>query len=144
MVAELFIRYLHFLSIIVVSSMLVAEHILFKAEISAATLRRLVVYDLIYYVSVFVLVGSGLILWLGVGKPAAFYNSNPIFHIKLAFVVIAAVCSQFPTFYVHRNRKSNAATFLVPRSVITALRLELSMLVLIPLCAVFMARGYGL
>lgn len=144
MMAELLVRYLHFLGIIVLASMLVAEHIFLKAEISREQMRRLALFDLVYGISALVVLASGLTLWFGIGKPADFYTPNPVFHTKLTFFVIMALISIYPTAFIFKRRRTTSETIEVPRAIIMAVRLELTMLVLIPLTAVFMARGYGL
>lgn len=140
---ELLIRYAHFLAIIVFASLLVAEHILVKAELSATEIRRVALFDAIYGISALAVLLAGLALWLWVGKPAQFYTQNPVFHAKLTAFVVMALFSILPTIFFIRNRNATG-TVLVPKRIINCIRVELLMLVLIPLLAVFMAQGYGL
>lgn len=142
--AEILVRYAHFLGIIVFASLLVAEHILVKGRLSAQDLRRVLIIDAAYGVSAFFVLIAGLALWLWVGKPAEFYSANPVFHAKLGVFILMAIVSIYPTCFYLKNRKMADGSLEVPGMVVNAIRLESLLLVLIPLLAVFMARGYGL
>lgn len=137
------IRYLHFLAIMVMSSCLAAEHLLLTREISARRLRRLLLLDSLYGLSALTALGAGLALWLWVGKPASFYTSNPVFHLKLAVFVAIGLLSIYPTLFFIRQRKSGEGVIVVPGSIFWLVRTELVLLALMPLLAVVMARGYG-
>lgn len=140
---DLLIRYLHFLGIIVFASMLVAEHILVKDRLSAASLKKVARIDAVYGVSALVVFGAGLALWLWVGKPAAFYSSNPLFHVKVTAFVLMALLSIRPTLFYLKHRHTDAESVAIPRSLVHLLRAQALLLVLIPLLAVLMARGVG-
>lgn len=141
---EILVRYAHFLGIIVFASLLVVEHVLVKDKLSARDLRRILIIDAAYGISALLVLIAGLALWLWVGKPADFYNANPIFHAKLGAFILMAAVSIYPTRFYLKNRKMADGVLDVPRTVVNAIRLESLLLVLIPLMAVFMARGYGL
>ena len=136
-------RYVHFIGIIFLSSTLVAEHILLSTQISNSDLKRLLRLDLIYGISAVVVLAAGMTLWLWVGKPAAFYSHNPIFHLKLAVFILMALFSIHPTLFLLRHRNTTLQTIAVPKSVINVVRVEAGLLLLMPLLAVLMAHGYG-
>lgn len=142
--AEILVRYAHFLGIIVFASLLVVEHVLVKDKLSARDLRRILIIDAAYGISAFFVLIAGLALWLWVGKPAEFYNANPVFHAKLGAFILMGLVSIYPTRFYLKNRKMTDGFLEVPRMIVHAIRLESLLLVLIPLMAVFMARGYGL
>ncbi|MEZ5526744.1 MAG: DUF2214 family protein [Gammaproteobacteria bacterium] len=52
------------------------------------------------------------------GKPAAFYNGNPVFHAKLTLFVLIALLSIYPTVFLLRQRKGVQETIEVPAGVI--------------------------
>ena len=141
---ELFVRYLHFVGFILLASMLVAENLLLARSLDNRTLKKLAAIDGIYGLSAVITLGAGLTLWLGVGKPAEFYNANPIFHIKVTLFVVVALLSIYPTIFLLKHRNTSAAELSVPAPVVLVKRLEVVFLLLIPLLAVLMARGVGL
>ncbi len=145
MTLEILFRYLHFLSILVMFSSVVSEHLLLKPRMTRSEIQRLSVLDAVYGVSALIIVGIGLTLWFGVGKAAEFYTKNWIFHLKVGLFVIVAILSIYPTVFFLRNRKGNNPAELVdvPKSIVWLIRLELLLLAFIPLCATLMAKGIG-
>lgn len=140
---DVLIRYLHLFAVIVLAGTLIIENIAIGKQISREDLRNLLKVDAVYGLSAGFVVIFGVSLWLWVGKPSAFYTSNPVFHAKLALFVIVGLLSIYPTVFFLRQRNSLAEPILVPASVIRALRIELILLALIPLLAFLMARGIG-
>ncbi|MCB1755349.1 MAG: DUF2214 family protein [Gammaproteobacteria bacterium] len=141
---EVFIRYIHFIGILSLSSMLVVEHTLLKTQLTIAEVKRLAVVDAIYGLSAVVTFLAGLTLWLWVGKPPAFYTGNPVFHAKLGVFILLALLSILPTVFFLKHRKSGQTHIEVPKMIIHLVRLELVVLLVIPALAVLMAHGYGL
>lgn len=141
---ELICRYLHFICIILIAGTLTAEHLLLKPRMSRGELNRLSRIDLVYGISAIVLVFAGLSLWLWVGKPAEFYSKNWIFHLKLTLAIALGLMSLPPTIYFLKNRKGDQDEMVdLPKSLIRWVRLELLLLIILPLLAVLMARGIG-
>lgn len=138
------VKYLHLLGVFVLFSSLVVEHVLVKPEMSNADLKKILAIDLIYGLSVLVVLTAGLSLWFLVGKPSGFYSSNPVFHIKVGLFLLIGLLSIYPTAFFLKNRKSSASFIALPKAVVMFIRVELLFLVLIPLLAVLMAQGYGL
>ena len=145
MTVEIFLRYLHFISIFLIFSTLVSEHLFLKKELTRNEIARLAKIDAVYGIAALTLLIAGLTLWLsGAGKPALFYSKNWIFHAKLSLFVIVGVLSIHPTIFFIKNRKGNSNEIIhVPVSVFWALRLELLLLVIIPILAGLMAKGIG-
>ncbi len=141
---EIVIRYAHFLGIIVLSAMLVAQHLLLSAEINRDELRKLGRIDAVYGASALLVFLAGLGLWVMVGKPAAYYSANTIFMVKVSLFIVIALLSVYPTVFFIKSRKRGAEKIIVPKSVIMTIRVELMLLLILPLLAVLMARGYGL
>lgn len=140
--AEVWVRYFHFLGIIAVGATLVAEHLLLKAELTPKEIRRLARIDAIYGLSALLVLAMGLTLWFVVGKPAVFYNHNGIFHAKVSLFLIVALLSIYPTIFFIKNRSSDQ-NILVPKKIIMLIRIELLILAILPLLAALMAKGIG-
>lgn len=143
MALEILSRYLHFLGIFTMFAALVAEHLLLAPSVSKALMRRISVVDGIYGAGAVIALTFGLILWFGTGKPAAFYTQNWVFHIKLTLFVVLVLLSVYPTVFFIRRAKSEAETIAVPKLIIMLVRMELLILVLMPLTASIMAKGIG-
>ena len=140
---ELFIRYAHFIGIILLASMLVTENILLSRQLEGATLKTLARIDGLYGLGAVITLVAGLALWVWVGKPKEFYSANPLFHAKVGLFVLIAVMSIVPTFFFARNRNRINEVVAVPSGVMLIKRLELVLLLILPLLAVLMARGIG-
>lgn len=140
----IFWRYLHFISIFLVVGALTGEHLLLKNRMTRKEIGRMAQIDLIYGISAITLVGAGLMLWLVVGKPADFYSSNWIFILKVGLAISMGLLSLPPTIFFLKNRKGTADEYVdLPAYIKILIRIELLLLLLIPLCAVFMAQGVG-
>jgi len=145
MTIEIFLRYLHFISIFAIVGCLVSEHLLLKKEMTRAEIGRLATIDAIYGLAAITLLTAGLTLWLGAfGKPTEFYSRNWIFHTKITLFVVIGLLSIYPTVFFIKNRKGNKEEVVaIPKSIFMMLRFELLLLFIIPLLAGLMARGVG-
>ena len=136
------IRYLHFIAIFGLVSTVVAEHLLIREQMSRAEIKRAAIIDGIYGVSAVTVLVMGLILWFVVGKPAAYYNTNWIFHLKVGLFLVVGLLSIVPTRFLLKNRKGDLQDIVnVPGSIKLAIRVELLLLMIIPLLATLMAAG---
>ena len=102
------------------------------------------VVDAIYGASALLTLVAGVLLVAVVGKPAAFYLANPVFHIKATLFVVVALLSLYPTLLLVRASRCPDATVTLPKSAIMVVRVELLLLLIMPLLAVLMAAGRGL
>lgn len=145
MTAELLLRYVHFISIFTIIGALSSEHLLLKAEMTRSELGRLSRIDAVYGIAAVVLLTAGLTLWLGgVGKPTVFYTKNWIFHTKVTCFLAIGLLSIYPTIFFIKQRKGDQAEKVaVPKSIFWMLRMELTLLFIIPLLAGLMSRGIG-
>jgi putative membrane protein len=145
MTLEIFLRYVHFVSIFAIVGALTSEHLLLKKTLTRAELIRLARIDAVYGIAALTLLIAGLTLWLGgVGKPSVFYSKNWIFHTKITLFVIVGLLSIYPTVFFIRKSKGNPEEEIsIPKSIFMLLRIELFLLLVIPLLAGFMARGIG-
>lgn len=145
MILESLVRYLHFISILTLVSSVVVQAVLIRDRLPRRELRRLARVDAAYGISAITTVLAGLTLWFWIGKPAEFYSQNWIFLTKVGLAILLGILSIHPTLFFARNRKGeNQETVVdVPSSVRMVIRVELLLLVLIPLGATLMARGTG-
>jgi putative membrane protein len=137
-------RYLHLIAIVVFAGALVIENMAIARTINSEDARNLAKVDGVLGLSAIVVLALGLSLWLWVGKPAEFYSNNILFQFKLALFGLMAVISVRPTLFLFKHRNSTEQTISVPGSVIWLIRIELIILLLLPVFAVLMARGIGL
>ena len=145
MTLEIFLRYVHFISIFAIVGSLVSEHLLLKKEVTRAELDRLSKIDAVYGIAALILVSVGLTLWLGsIGKPAIYYTKNWIFLTKVGLFSLVGILSIYPTVFFIKNRNGDPDELVkIPSSIFWMLRLELLLLFVIPLLAGLMARGVG-
>ena len=138
------VRYFHFLGIIVLVACLSFEHFIVKKEMSRAEIKRLSLVDSIYGISALIVLTAGFLLWFWVGKSAAYYSGNWIFHTKLTLFILVGLLSIYPTIYFIKNRKGHPDEMIrVPKSVIMMIRMELLIVLILPLLAVLMSLGIG-
>lgn len=145
MSTEIFLRYVHFISIFAIVGSLVSEHLLLKKTLTRNEIGRLARIDAVYGLAALTLLAVGLTLWLGsVGKPAAFYSKNWIFHTKITCFLLVGILSIYPTVFFIKNRKGDPAEVIpIPNKIFWMLRFELLLLFIIPLLAGLMAKGIG-
>lgn len=143
---EIILRYVHFISIFAIVGSLMSEHLLLKKEMTRQEVGRIARIDAVYGIAALSLLAAGLTLWLGsIGKPAVFYTKNWIFHTKLTCFILIGLLSIYPTVFFIKNRKGNPDELVkTPPLVFWMLRIELLLLVIIPLLAGLMAKGIGL
>lgn len=145
MSSYLFFKYLHFVSIFILVGSVFVQNFLISKELTLKEIKRIAISDAFYGVSAVAVAVIGLVLWFGVGKPADFYNMNFIFHIKIGLFFLIAIFSIAPTMFYLKNRKrlKEGQTVSVPRGIMFIVRMELILLLFIPLLAVLMANGVG-
>jgi len=145
MTIEVLLRYIHFLSILLITATLAAEYVLVKDKLTRQEISRISFIDLIYGLASISVFAAGLTLWLGAyGKPADWYSKNWIFHLKLTLLVIIGLLSVYPTIFFLKNRKGNPdEQVAIPSSIKKIITLELLLLALIPVLAGLMAKGIG-
>ena len=140
---DVLVRYIHFIGIFSLASLLVAEHLLLKSELTINEVRRLAVIDRFYGASAAVTLLAGLTLWFGVGKPAGFYSGNPVFHAKVTLFVLIGLISIVPTLFFTKSATLQTRIVEVPKRIVMLIRLQLLGLLSLPLLATIMAKGIG-
>lgn len=126
-----------------------SEAALCRSEwLNAAVVQRLVRLDRILWIATAAVLVTGLLrVYLG-AKGAAWYWGNWLLHLKLTLFVVTAVLMLGPTRRYRRWQARLAADgSLPPAGEVAGARklvmLETHLVALIPLAAVFLARGFG-
>jgi putative membrane protein len=143
---DLLIRYGHYLGFIVLFASLTAEHLLTSRSIDGRQARRLARIDAVYGLSALVVIVTGVSMFCGYGfgKGAALYLKNGVFHAKATIFVLIALLSLKPTLFFLRHRNApDEATITVPRAIIMLQRVQLLLVLVLPLLGLLMARGIG-
>ena len=142
--------YLHYLSIFVLFALLTMEQVQFKLPMDLPRARSLYITDIAFGITAGVVLATGLLRIFWQGKGLEFYLKNGFFHAKVSLFILIALLSILPTFTILNWRNALKAG-QVPeisaargKMVIMFIRLELLLLLMMPLMAVFMARGFGM
>lgn len=105
-------------------------------ELAYRTFRKIYAYTAL---AIVISIGAGLILWLAVGKPAAFFSNNPVFHAKLALVATLLATQVYPAWFLCRSQWQQA----IPAALIRMQKIALPLLLVVPVLAYLVARGIG-
>ena len=140
------VAWMHYVSIMLMVASLLGEHLLLKPEMDVAQARTLQRLDIVYGASATIVLVTGL-LRLFLEKGPAYYNHHIAFHILFGLFVIAALLSIYPTMVFLRWRADTkagkgqqlaAAQF---RKIQMIVRVEMTLLLLAPFFATWMAHG---
>jgi putative membrane protein len=149
MTLEALLAYAHILAILTMVVFLASEAALCRVQwLNAAVVERLARIDTIYGIAAASVLLTGIArTWWGV-KGTAWYWTNPLLHVKLTLFVLIGLLSIKPTITFLRWRRELRATGALPdeKQIRQARRLvmvQAHILPLIPLVAVFLARGFG-
>ncbi|MGO4394653.1 DUF2214 family protein [Variovorax sp. M-6] len=149
MTLEAILAYLHLLAILTLVVFIASEAALCRVEwLNAAVVERLAKVDRIYGIAAVAVIATGVArTWWGM-KGTAWYWTNPLLHLKLTLFVIVGLISIFPTMRYLRWRKALRATGALPaeaevRKTRKLVMIQAHLIALIPLAAVFLARGFG-
>jgi putative membrane protein len=149
MILESILAYLHITAILTLVVFLSTEAALCRADwMNAKVVERLVTVDRIYGIAaVAVLLTGGLRVALGV-KGASWYLHDWLLHVKIGLFVLAALISIVPTLRFLRWRTALRASGALPaaeevKKVRRLVMLQAHIIPIIPLFAVFLARGFG-
>lgn len=144
MTTYIIVKYIHFISIFAMISMLVVELMLVKPKMPRSELKHLSKIDGLYGLAAVLVVGAGLTLWFGVGKPTEFYD-NSILYIKVGIAIVVGLISIFPTIFFIKKRKGDEHEIVeVPRRIKSLIILQLILIATIPPLATMMAFGIKL
>lgn len=145
--AYVLFRYLHLIAVLVLVGGVIIENMAIRPQINGEDARNLARIDRFCGLAVLCIVIFGTVLWLAVGKPATFYSDNPLFHAKLGLLGALLLSAIAPALFFIRNRNFSSdddSELAVPGMVRICLRIELLLLLIIPVLAWLVARGAGL
>jgi putative membrane protein len=149
MTLEALLAYAHFLAILTLVVFIASEAALCRPEwMNPTIVNRLVTVDRIYGIAAGAVLVTGLLrIYLGM-KGSAYYWGNWLLHVKLTLFVITGLVSIAPTLRFIRWKKQLQAGGALPaadevRKTRKLVMLQAHIIPLIPLAAVFLARGFG-
>jgi putative membrane protein len=149
MTQEALLAYAHILAIFTMIVFLTSEAALCRAEwFNAAVVERLPKVDMIYGISAVAVLVTGLArVFLG-AKGAAYYGHNPLLYVKLALFIAVGLLSISPTIAFIRWRRAYRADGSLPgeaelKRVRKRVMTQAHIIPIVPVAAVFLARGYG-
>jgi putative membrane protein len=149
MTIEALLAYAHLLAILTLVVFLTSEAALCRPEwMNAATVERLAKVDGIYGIAAGAVLVTGFArIFLG-AKGSGYYWTNWLLYSKLGLFVVVGLISIVPTIRFLRWRKQLRADGSLPSSdevqrVRRLVMVQAHIVPLIPLPAVFLARGYG-
>ena len=149
MTLEALLAYAHLSAILALVVFLTSEASLCRPEwINARIVERLRTVDIIYGSAAGGVLLTGLArTWWGI-KGSAWYWTNPLLQLKLTLFLVIALLSIKPTLMFIAWRKQLRATGKLPdeaqvRRARKLVMWQAHLIALVPLAAVFMARGFG-
>ena len=148
MALEAILAYLHLLAILTMVVFIASEAALCRIEwLNAKVVERLVRLDAIYAGAAVAVLATGVARTIWGVKGTAWYWTNPLLHIKLTLFVVVALLSVGPTRSYLRWRKRLRADGTLPseaevRKTRKLVMIEAHLIALVPLAAVFLARGF--
>lgn len=149
MTQEAILAFLHISAILALVVFISSEAAICRPEwMNADIVERLVRVDRIYGIAAMTVLATGLLrIYLG-AKGASWYWGNWLLHVKLGLFLLAALISIVPTLRFIRWRKALRASGALPapeevRKVRKLVMLQAHIIPVIPLAAVFLARGFG-
>jgi putative membrane protein len=149
MTLEALLAYAHFLAILTLVVFISSEAALCRPEwMNAKVVERLGKVDMIYGIAAGVVLLTGLArTWWGI-KGAGWYWTNGLLHLKLTMFIVVGLISIKPTLVFRRWNRALKATGALPdeaqvRSARKLVMIQAHLIALIPLVAVFLARGFG-
>ena len=148
MALEAILAYLHLLAILTMVVFIASEAALCRIEwLNAKVVERLVRLDAIYAGAAVAVLATGVARTIWGVKGTAWYWTNPLLHIKLTLFVVVALLSIGPTRSYLRWRKRLRADGTLPseaevRKTRKLVMIEAHLIALVPLAAVFLARGF--
>jgi putative membrane protein len=149
MTLEALLAYAHLLAILTMVVFISSEAALCRPEwINEKVVERLASIDRVYGIAAGAVLLTGIArTWWGV-KGTAWYWGNGLLHLKLALFIAVGLLSIKPTLMFIRWRRELRAGGAMPaeaqvRQARKWVMVQAHLIALIPLAAVFLARGFG-
>ena len=149
MTATITAAYLHHVAAFLVVATLMVELVLLKGELTLTSARSVLRMDMVYGISATVLLIVGLVRVFYTEKGEAYYFASGTFLGKLGLFIIVGLLSIYPTVKFMGWRKALREQRLpdfdagTRRTVRMLIHIELTLILVIILLAIMMARGVG-
>jgi putative membrane protein len=149
MTLEAILAYLHILAILTMVVFIASEAALCRVEwINKAVIERLARVDMVYGMAAVLVLATGVARTVWGVKGTSWYWTNPLLHVKLTLFIVIGIVSIFPTLTYMRWRKAVRASGALPaeaevRKTRRLVMIQAHLIAVIPLFAVFLARGFG-
>jgi len=149
MTLEAILAYVHFLAILTMVVFISSEAALCRIEwMNEKVVERLARVDAIYGMAAILVLATGIARTIWGVKGSGWYWTNPLLHVKLTLFIIVGLISIFPTITYIRWRRQLRENRSLPsaaevRKTRRLVMIQAHILVVIPLFAVFLARGFG-
>jgi putative membrane protein len=149
MTATITLAFVHHVAAFIVFAALMVELVVLRNELTAASARSVLRMDTVYGIAATVLLIVGLLRVFYTEKGAAYYFASGTFLAKLALFIVVGLLSIYPTLKflswrtALREQRVPALEPATRRTVRMLIHIELTLLVVIMLLAVMMARGIG-
>ena len=147
MTATITAAYLHHLAAFLVVATLMVELVLLKGELTPTAARSVLRMDVVYGIAATVLLAVGFVRVFYTEKGSAYYFDSGSFLVKLVLFVVVAALSIYPTIQFMGWRKALREGRLPDlaagprRKVRMLIHIELTLIFVIILMAIMMARG---
>lgn len=147
MTATITAAFIHHVAAFLVVATLVVELVVLKNELTVASARSVARMDMVYGISALVLLVAGFTRVFHTEKGSAYYFDSGSFLLKLTLFVVVALLSIYPTleFIGWRKtlREGRVPDFdpATRRRVRLLIHIELTLIFVIILMAIMMARG---
>ena len=149
MILESLLAYAHLLAILTLVVFISSEAALCRPEwINPKVVERLATIDRVYGIAAGAVLLTGVArTWWGV-KGTAWYWGNGLLHLKLALFIAVGLLSIKPTLMFIRWRRELRAGGAMPAEALVRqarkwVMVQAHLIAIIPLAAVFLARGFG-
>lgn len=149
MTQEALLTYAHILAILTLVVFLTSEAALCRPEwMNAGIVERLAKIDAVYGAASLAVLATGFARILMGTKGSSYYWGHPLLWTKLGLFAVVGLLSIVPTIRFARWRKALRASGALPaedevRKVRKLVMLQAHIIPVIPLAAVFLARGFG-
>jgi putative membrane protein len=144
-----FVAFLHHLCFVAIMLALFAEMLLLKLPLTLATARKIRAYDMMYGIAAGLVIIIGALRVMYFEKGPAYYMHSAPFMAKMGLFITTGLISIYPTMAFLKWGKAlkegvlPAISDADKRKLRLVIHLEVSLLVLVILCAAMMAKGIG-
>lgn len=136
------IRIVHLLAALILGMAVLVTNLGIGRSLSPDDRRALRGMLRVQAVGAVIVAAAGAAMWLLPGRPTGFYNGNPVFHTKL-LLFAALILLSLPAVRHLKAANSCPGDSMTPGPVLLTLRLQLFVVISLPVLAWLMARGVG-